>query len=112
MNAPPQQPNNGQWGDTTQNNGWGNFNPGGFTQGAPQGGNPYPSLDNPQNGNPNPLAMLGKAIGAPGNQGGNMPPPQQGGNLGNPNEQYNLINGMAMLGQQQGQNMGGGNPYA
>jgi len=38
----------------------------------------------------------------------------QGGNkLQNPSEQYNLINGMAMLGQNQNNNpYGGGNPYA
>jgi hypothetical protein len=76
MNAPPQAPQPGQWGDTNANNGWGNFNPGGFTQGGNQAPNPYPTLDNPQNGGPNPLAMLGQAIGAPGNQNGG----NQGGN--------------------------------
>jgi hypothetical protein len=118
MMPPPPQNNNSPWGDLGSNNGWGNFNPGGFTQNPPP--NPYPSLDSPhQQGGPNPLQMLGQAFGGGqggmgmGGQGMGVGGQGMGGSPLNPNDQYNLINGMAMLGQQQNNNpYGGGNPYA
>lgn len=103
MGSQPPMPS--QWGDLSQNNGWGSFNTGGGNSG---GSNPYPSIDS----GPNPLQMLGAAFGQQGGTGvgTNM---GQGQGLGNnPQAQYNMINGMGMLGGlNQGVNPYGNNPY-
>lgn len=78
-----------QWGDLSQNNGWGAFNTGPSNPNS----NPYPSLDS----GPNPLQMLGAAFGGvpsgnmgpnPGNNGTNLGNKGNTGGLNNPQNQY------------------------
>lgn len=70
-----------QWGDLSQNNGWGSFNTGPNNS----SNNPYPSLEN----EPNPLQMLGAAFsGGQGNNMGGNTGGNTGGGLNNAKNQY------------------------
>ena len=72
-------------------------------------GNPTDDARNEAFAQSSMMRQQGQQLGGMGMGGQGM-----GGGPLNPNDQYNLINGMAMLGQKQNNNPygGGGNPYA